>query len=486
VKTATGADVAWTATADPGLRLAAPSGAPGEPLRISYDAAAQPLAAQTAALNVSVSAVVAGVTRTKDVPVAVDVAAHRIYAQRNGVALTSVPGVSALSARVRMVDNAGLTTGTWSAESDQAWLAIDGIEGDDVLLLAVPDGLAEGLHLATVTVSSSGGRVEAPERVRVGLYVSSAAPVQGLLVSGEGGLPVADPVRPWVWLVSAADASKAKAYNVYSGTLEAQLTLATPVARVLPSGDGATLYGGGMTQSGVMNYVISRVDVESGAALPSLTGDSNIIAAVLRPGGREFVATGGGRFVDTVSGTSVTSGFSSGWAWELDASADQRRVYGVSNAVSPASLEWATVGLAGATPRLTVADSGWTTLWDQVGVGRIAATPDGSGVWVPYGEGFRVFRLASGPSLEEAASYAPGGGAGFVTSVDVGVDGRGVVLAVTGLDCYDAGASPLPGARVATVALPSQQARNVALSGDGQRAIVTGATSAGVWVLPSR
>jgi hypothetical protein len=486
--------VPWTAMADPGLHLTSSTGAAGTPVEVSYDAQAQALPPGAATLNVQVSVVISGATVTKVVPVSLDVGPHWIYAVRNGVALTSVPGVSRLAATVPLVDNAGVNTGTWSASGDQPWLVVDGIQGDTVAIHADPTGLSDGFYVATLTVSSTGPRVEGPDRVTVGLFVSSTPPVEGLLATDAGQGPVPDPIRPWVWLVSPSDRSKVAAYNVYSGAIEKQLTLPAAVSAVAVSGDGSTLYAGGMAAAG--GYTdIARVTIDTGAALPAFAGQGHPVVETFRPGGREFVVTSDAAFYDAATGIpkSGSSVFWSSFGWHFTVSADQRYLYGISTGVSPTSLGRARIGLSGSAAALSFTGPSSTTLLNELGVGRLAVTPDGSAVC------FADHR--SGSTSNPFGVFGPNGSGGLVSlgtflgstptdptiAVDIAPDGR--VLAVAGytIDCYGA----LLGTLTHSYALPSAQASawSIRFSGDGERAVVAGwadGYTQALWAYPAR
>ena len=167
--------------------------------------------------TIAFSAIVNGDTITAPLPVTFNLEAHRVLVSREGVALTSTPGVSRLTRTLRVTDSLG-TAAPWSATADQPWLTVtqSGTADADLVLTADPAGLAaDTLHLARVTISSSNPTVENTEIVRVGLWVGSVAPAATLSVPTAFNEVVADPVRPYAYVHSAG--SDLSVYNIHTG-----------------------------------------------------------------------------------------------------------------------------------------------------------------------------------------------------------------------------------------------------------------------------
>lgn len=188
----------------------------------------------------------AGSPRQVDVSYTVRPAAPApvLAASERGIAFAAVPGGQRLSHSVIITEATGASSG-WLAGSDAAWLTVtpSGSIGGALVLSADPSILADGTHLATVTVRSNGGNAVRDEILRVGLYKSGVAPADRLaepLGTSGGTSLVSDPVRP---LVYVAYGNTLAAQHFHTGARVGTITLpSSNVLTLAVSDDGRSLY----------------------------------------------------------------------------------------------------------------------------------------------------------------------------------------------------------------------------------------------------
>lgn len=168
------------------------------------------------------------------VPVHLSVEPRRFLLRQRGVALSHVGNQSRLTASVPILDNGDLQL-AWSASSDQPWLRLAttaGTTGESLSMSADTTGLAEGLHLANVTVAPRNEpTLSGSTSIRVGLYVNRGATYQGAMAVPlqstsprfDSGL-VADPVRPYVYRTDGN--GRIDIYNVHTGGFVDTITVA--------------------------------------------------------------------------------------------------------------------------------------------------------------------------------------------------------------------------------------------------------------------
>jgi hypothetical protein len=187
----------------------------------------QPLATlvgNTYSATATFAATVNGDTVTRQIPITVRVKPYHLFVHDTGVALTSTPTLSKLTASITVRDNRE-TPIDWTASSDQAWLTVtngSGMTPDSFQLTADPTSLPmEAISYANVTVSSTDPRVTNTEIVRVGLYRTASPPTAQVEATVLGTIKdtgiVADPVRPYVYITHGT--STIDVYHIYSGAL---------------------------------------------------------------------------------------------------------------------------------------------------------------------------------------------------------------------------------------------------------------------------
>jgi hypothetical protein len=209
----------------------------------------------TATATLTFTAQVNGDTLTRQVPVTFNLDTHRLIAAENGVSLvfTTDPTWEALRSDLRIRDNLGLNI-PWTAVDDASWLTITpsgttgspGTVNDVLTLQANPTGLADGHHLATITITSSDPTVEGPERIRVGLWKTSAPPaIQVNTISTDAfDLVTTDPIRPFVYVRDRNDRDTIRIFNVYTGLEELMPITGMSVTAIdmTTSSDGSSLF----------------------------------------------------------------------------------------------------------------------------------------------------------------------------------------------------------------------------------------------------
>lgn len=252
--------------------------------------------------RITLTATVAGHTLRREVPVTLNVSAHKVLVPDNGVALVSTPSVSKLTSTVTVQDSFGLTTTPWTASSDSAWLSVtpSGKTGGPLTLTADPSGLApDTLYTATVTLASSDTSVTNQERLRVGLWVgTSAAEVERPWYSSSRYYDTyvqADPIRPYVYLTD--DSARIDVYNLYTGAHVTTLSIAGAWLRDMAvSHDGSTLY-----VADVRNGQTHLVDLETLSVGPAFTG-AHFWFTYARTGGVGILLDSQGQALNALTG----------------------------------------------------------------------------------------------------------------------------------------------------------------------------------------
>jgi hypothetical protein len=167
-----------------------------------------------------------------------------LTASTRGIAFTEVPGASRLG-RILTVSDSAAAPVAWRASADAPWITVtaSGSRGSELAVTADPTQLAEGFHQATITVRSDDPAITRPEKVRVGLYKSTAP--RAVRVADPGVAPgrvvtVADPIRPLFYRHSG---NTLVAHHAYTGRSTGTLQLTgAAIESLAVSDDGAWLY----------------------------------------------------------------------------------------------------------------------------------------------------------------------------------------------------------------------------------------------------
>ncbi len=279
-------------------------GSAGTSVTVGVDRGQLPGGTYTAELTVSTN--VYGTPFTETIPVTMNIEAHRIVVSAAGVAFSRVAGRDVLTRRLEVHSNMDPTT-TWAATWDAPWLSVtpSGTVGDDLVLTATPGALAsDTTHFATVTISSSNPGVENTETVRVGLYLSSAAPVDEMVLLGNRSV-AASPVEP---LFAVSTGTDIQLRNVYTNAIVRTLANVVDESGQMTFGaDGRSLF-----VHDIPNLRVRELDVATGAVLRSFPAPKRDFydqpgtgIAVIRPEGHATLVAPNVYFYDLDSGTEV-------------------------------------------------------------------------------------------------------------------------------------------------------------------------------------
>ncbi len=213
-------------------------------------------------------AVVLGQTFRTSVPVTLRWHGQRLVPDQDGVAFSSFPSRPQPAVRTMRVRGSRDIDGiAWTAVSNQTWLTVtpSGVTGGDLTLQAEPSGLAtDTVHLAEVTLTSTSANIERSERVRVGLWIGAANPLNiSVNVADHTDDVVVNPVEPYAYLLSGG---QVRIYNIYSGAEIHAVTdgIASGGGSLAVSSDGRTLYHA----NHITDELVS-MDAASGAPLSS-------------------------------------------------------------------------------------------------------------------------------------------------------------------------------------------------------------------------
>ncbi len=379
-----------------------------------------------------------------DIEVAPRHAEHRVFADRQAVALAAFPTASKsrLTASIRLDDNQGQAT-PWLASSDQSWLTVTASgnvgAGMSLNVTADPSSLpADALSLATITITSSGASIAAPEIVRVGLWKSSTDPT-----SHSTALPfarlAADPLRPYVYGISPNTGGINNAvidvFNVYSGTVIGTITpdpqspISSASSPIAVSNDGRRLYVGENANHVAVYDLETRTFTRSIPMSVQVGSRDDQPFQLLRVDGHELLVTAYGQTTDLDTGKELAasvSGFPSNaivhwdpYRWEL---------YAISSGTGAGqatrwSVDW-------------IDSDGGAVLFDALQARSLAAmycesgglSPDGSVLYAGTGS-FQSTTLAASPGELPQADPARGG---MLYQIRVGPDGRRYAYYLTG------------------------------------------------------
>ena len=370
-----------------------------------------------------------------DIEVAPRHSEHSLFADRQAVALAAFPTASKsrLTGLIRLADNQGQAT-SWLASSDQSWLAVtpSGTVGDGTSLTvtADPSSLpADGLSIATVTITSSGASVAAPEVVRVGLWKSSTDPTSHSTALTFARL-AADPLRPYVYGISPNTGGVNNAVidvvNVYSGAVIDTITPdeagnSSQQSAIAVSGDGKRLYVSENADHVAVYDLETRTFARSIPVSVPLGSRDDQPFAVLRVDGHELLVTANGQTTDLDTGkmlATLLSGFPSNAIVHWDSYRSE--MYTISSGADAGqatrwSVDW-------------IDPNGGAALFEALQVQSLPAmfcesgglSPDGSVLYAGTGS-FLSATLAASPGVPPPANTAAGS---VLYQIRVGADGR--------------------------------------------------------------
>jgi hypothetical protein len=258
----------------------------------------------------TISARVSGAVVAATVPVTLNIEANRLVVSAAGVGMSQLPGRSVLTRTVQVFSSLGRTDIPWTANSDSAWLTVtgSGTTGGALTLTANPAGTPlDSTQFANVIVSSVDATIENNQTIRVGLFVSNAAPAPTSVAIAAEYL-AASPVEPIVAVNTGG--TSVGLYDVYSGTLLRTLPGVAATAGPMVFGeDGRSLF-----ISDTTNFRVTEVDSAGGAILATfdssgLAGSSlsGIGIITMHASGFSMLVTPVGRFYDLATGSQFTS-----------------------------------------------------------------------------------------------------------------------------------------------------------------------------------
>lgn len=282
----------------------------------------------------------AATSATQELPVRLSLQARRLVAPRPAITLNLYGNRSALNGSIDVADTGQGVTG-FTAASDQAWLklaAASGLTPTSLGISADTSGLADGLHLARVTLTPTDASVSNAVVVRVALDVRRGLAVKSTLAPAAADADCnvlnywrADPLRPRVFQVCR---DTLNVFDAYDGKKLASLTL--PGARLesmAVAPDGGKLFIVDSAQK-----KIQRVDLDQLTALTPISlarlGIGSLAYTDVQ--GVPVVATGALEFFNAESGERIADAASqyerlNDVALSIAASVDGRALYGASN-----------------------------------------------------------------------------------------------------------------------------------------------------------
>jgi hypothetical protein len=416
----------WTAEVDTGggpawLQLSSTSG------KASSSAAALTVSADPTGMKEGVysgrlrfTSRVEGQTVTREVPVSLLLAPHKLWVPDNGVGLVSTPSVSRLTHTVKVKDNWGLSTTPWTASADQPWLSVTpgGTSGGGLTLTANPDGLAaDNIHYATVTLRYDDGHVRGSETIRVGLWVGSSSPRSKDFVyvdTGTFSVVATDPIRPYAYVPT--DDQTVAVFNLYTASLVTTLTgFSGYPGRLAVSSDGSTLYVLLTTTNRVLPVDLDTFTLGASSSVGWSGSYSDL--TYVRPQGHGLLLANGGAIYDPSVGqaiTLVTSGFGLSTSASLDGSLFcGSKSDGATSSLNCYGLRYSDVGggIATVTPR------GRFTSYSS----DVALTQDGSRMYATSGASGTI-AVHDGRTAETLSPLTAG--SFCCSAVEVGPDDR--------------------------------------------------------------
>ncbi len=299
-----GDEISWTASSNESwVQLESPNGAAPCTLSVGVDPSLLTSGIHTAAVTFTDSSN----GDTVILSIELHIEPHKLFVADNGIAFSSMPGVSRLTRSVTVNENAGIST-PWTAVSSQSWLTVTpgGDTGDDLLLIADPDSLSsDTIHYATVAVSSSDVTIENSEVIRVGFWVGSTGPNAHDILSLDYTEITADPIRPYVYMHNGG--TDIDVYNVHTANYATTISnVGTQLLDMEVSTDGSTLF-----VADPVNTDIVPVDLDTYAVGTAWDASGADWLAYGRVDNKDLVFTSNGVVFDVDTGTALPNNFTS-------------------------------------------------------------------------------------------------------------------------------------------------------------------------------
>jgi len=254
-----------------------------------------------------------------------------------GVALSSVPGRSIVSRTLAVTASRG-TAVAWTAEADQPWLRVtpSGTTADTLTVTAEPTGLAaDHQYLGAVVVRSTARGVHNEQRVRVGLWVGSAAPATVTLPIFVPAI-LADPVT--TELYTHTGGSDIAIYDANRGVVVRTFTAAVGRAgNMAISADGLILF-----VNDTMARAVVALDTSDGHEVRRFAWNTTMSEGVAyaRPDAHPLLLIGAGGVFDVDTGARRTARTNGGYNNDLSLAVapDSAHVFAQDRRLSPAEL----------------------------------------------------------------------------------------------------------------------------------------------------
>lgn len=418
--------------------------------------------------SIAITTQINGDTLSTSVPVTLNLSAHELVPSDVGIAFTSTPSNSALTATISVSDTYGFTDTPWSASSDQTWLTVTetGSTSDAITVTADPTGLSlDSTHYAVITLASSDVSIENSPTIRVALWKGSADPTA--ISSAVAYTHVqTDPIRPYAYVHNGGDSITVR--NVYTGgVVNTWTSIGTTLGAMTVSDDGTYLY---VVDTSNANVVI--VDLDTGEVTNTIAvGSNTALLTYARPAGHPILIAGDGQVYDGLTGDnhgalSNTSGRTFG------TSADGKNVCALNMGYSPWSLSCHTLGYSSLGTGAVVSLSSRSLRGDGGNGKDVALNADGSRVYVASGAPYS-FTVLDGADLSYLESLT---GAAYPNNVEIASNGTVVGAANVWYGPYDLWVYDESGAEVSKQYLSgyakSIRDRQVHISGDGRRIVV--------------
>jgi hypothetical protein len=309
-----------------------------------------------------------------------------------GVALSSVPGRSVVTRTLAVTASRG-TAVAWTAEADQPWLQVTprGTTAGSLTVTADPTGLAaDHQYLGAVVVRSTAPGVHNEQRVRVGLWVGSAAPATVTLPIFVSSI-VADPVTTELYTSTGSDIV---IYDAYRGVVVRTFTAAVGGAgNMAISSDGLTLF----VNDRIARAVVA-LDTGDGHELRRFAWNTTLSEGVAyaRPDAHPLLLIGAGDVFDADTGARRTARTNGGYdnSVSFAVAPDSAHVFAQDRGLNPAGL------------------TRYEVTYDERGVEPLTIGSFGSVRIGSYGQGLcvgadgsRIYSAKSAPYVFEV--YAP-------------------------------------------------------------------------------
>lgn len=257
---------------------------------------------------------------------------------QSGITLTKFPTVGALTRELAVLDNYGLSSAQWQANTEATWLDVSssGTTNDKLVITADPSGLeADNFYNATITVSPIDSPITNIQTINVGLWIGSSDPAANTSLEVTYTNLTTDPVRPYVYVNNSG--VDIDVYNVYTQELVSTITeVGISLGDMEVSADGERLF-----VADTNNDTIHIIDLDNPAYRTSWLSSDSLAAgfALSVTNNQELLISGYGNIYAAQEGLLyVTDAHGSYYGYNyLDASLYGNRFCTVDSNLTPYS-----------------------------------------------------------------------------------------------------------------------------------------------------